>query len=291
MIKQLMKVLVLANQKGGVGKSAVGCQYAFYLNRILSKRILYVDFDHQMNSTKTLKSSGMVSVAGFTASQLLAGQASALPDGDFVLVEGDDVLSSLERQPAEHNNYVNALKQFLEKHADRFDVCVIDTNPNPDIRYAAALVNGDFILSPLELNQEAIDGIGSLLSHKRYGYRKIKEVVNPKLELIGILPNKVEPTPFQKGNFEQLAASSYSRLLIPLEVKGKKGFAFIPTRTAIAEAQAAGCPLWQLRQAVPEDQKGKIDPASMPVRTSARDAWREIKPTFEVITKRMGIEV
>jgi chromosome partitioning protein len=285
-----MKILVLANQKGGVGKSAIGCQLAYFLNLLLKLRILYLDLDHQKNSTKSLMASGKVAVASFTTSQLLAGQGSDLPDGDFVLVAGDDELSTLERQPEKHNDYVNALKQFLEKHADRFDICIIDTNPNPDIRYAAALVNGDFVLSPIQLNQEAIDGIGSLLTHKRYGYRKIKQVVNPKLELIGILPNLVEGTPFQKGNFEQLVAS-FSQLLIPMVAKGKKTFAFIPTRTAIAEAQAAGVPLWQLRQAVPEDQKGTTDPASMPVRTSARDAWREIKPAFEEITKRMGIEV
>lgn len=289
MLKQ-MKILVLANQKGGVGKSAVGCQLAYYLNLLLGLRILYLDFDHQKNSTKSLSSSGKVAVAQFTATQLLAGKAAELPERDFVLVPGDDELSTLERQPEKHNDFVNALQQFLEKHAERFDVCIIDTNPNPDIRYAAALVNGDFVLSPIQLNQEAIDGIGSLLAHKRYGYRKIKQVVNQKLELIGILPNLVEATPFQKSNFEQLVAS-FSQLLIPIVAKGKKSFAFIPTRTAIAEAQAAGVPLWQLRQAVPEDQKGKTDPATMPVRTSARDAWREIKPAFEEITKRMGIEV
>lgn len=284
-----MKTLVLANQKGGVGKSAVGCQYAYYLVH-LGKRVLYLDFDHQMNSTKALVTSGKAAVASFTASQLLAGEVATLPQGDFVIVQGDDVLSTLERQPEKHNDFVNSVKAFLDSVADRFDVCVIDTNPNPDIRYAAALVTGDYVLSPIQLNQEAIDGIGSLLNHKRYGYRKIKQVVNKKLELIGILPNLVESTPFQKANFEQLA-TAFAQLLIPIETKGKKSFAFIPTRTAIAEAQAGGVPLWQLRQAVPEDQKGKIDPATMPVRTSAREAWREIKPAFDEITKRMGIEV
>lgn len=284
-----MKTLVLANQKGGVGKSAVGCQHAYYLVHI-GKRVVYVDLDHQMNSTKAIVTSGKAAIAAFTASQLLAGKATQLPISDFVIVQGDDVLSTLERQPDNHNDYVNALKNFLESISDDFDVCIIDTNPNPDIRYAAALITGDFVLSPIQLNQEAIDGIGSLLNHKRYGYRKIKQVLNPKLELIGILPNLVESTPFQKANFEQLA-TAFSQLLIPLETKGKSTFAFIPTRTAIAEAQAGGVPLWQLRQAVPDAQKGTVDPASMPIRTSARDAWREIKPAFDVINKRMGIEV
>ena len=44
-----------------------------------------------------------------------------------------------------------------------FDVCVIDTNPNPDIRLIAALASADFVLSPIQLNQEAIDGVRALL--------------------------------------------------------------------------------------------------------------------------------
>ena len=284
-----MKTLVLANQKGGVGKSAVGCQFAYYLVH-LGRRVLYLDLDHQMNSSRAIMKSGKAVVATFTASELLSGDANTLPQGAFVLVQGDDVLSTLERQPEKHNDFVNSVKSFLDSVSDRFDVCVVDTNPNPDIRYAAALVTGDYVLSPIQLNQEAIDGIGALLNHKRYGYRKIKQVVNKKLELIGILPNLVESTPFQKSNFEQLAAA-YSQLLIPIERLGKKRFAFIPTRTAIAEAQACGVPLWQLRQAVPDDQKGAPSLASMPIRTSARDAWREIKPVFDEISRRIGIEV
>ena len=284
-----MKTLVLANQKGGVGKSAIGCQFSYYLAQ-LGLRVLNLDLDHQKNSSKPIAMSGRAQIADFTASAVLGGTAGLLPAGQFVLVAGDDALSTLERQPEQHNHFVNALKAFLDAVAPQFDVCVIDTNPNPDIRYAAALITADFILSPIELNQEAIDGIGSLLHHKRYGYRKIKQVLNPSLELIGILPNMVEATPFQKSNFAQLV-SSFAQLLIPLGAVAGGPYACIPTRTAIAEAQAAGVPLWQLRQAVPAAQVGRVLPESMPVRTAARDAWREIKPAFDSIARRMGLAI
>jgi chromosome partitioning protein len=283
-----MKTLVLANQKGGVGKSFVDCQLSYYLVQS-GLRVLNLELDHQKNSSKSISLSGRAQVSGFTASDVLAGRAGEVPDARFVLIAGDDELSSLERQPDRHNDFVNALKTFLDSMSGRFDICVIDTNPNPDIRYAAALITADYLLSPIELNQEAIDGIGSLLHHKRYGFRKIKQVLNERLELIGILPNMVEATPFQKGNFSQLV-TAYSSLLIPVPSAGPQRFAFIPNRTAIAEAQAAGVPLWLLRQAVPDAQIGKIAPDSMPIRTSARDAWREVKPSFETIAKRMGLE-
>ena len=68
----------------------------------------------------------------------------------------------------------------------------------------AALVSADFVLSPIQLNQEAVDGVRALLTHSRVGVYKIEALLNPKLELIGLLPTMVEATPFQRANFRQL---------------------------------------------------------------------------------------
>lgn len=262
-----MKTTVLANQKGGVGKSAVACQWAYYLAS-QDRRVLVLDLDHQRNSTAAVKKSEKADLAPFTSSQLSAERAAELPDAPFVLVPGDDALSWIEREPEKHKAFVNGLKSFLNAVADRFDVCLIDTNPNPDVRYASALVVADYVLSPVQLNQEALDGISALLTHPRYGYAKIKKMLNPSLELIGILPNMVESKPFQRQNFEQLA-NQYAKLLIPMG--GKGGYALIPNRTAVAEAQAAGLFIGEMPK------------------TSARNAWREIRPTFDVLAQRMEL--
>ena len=86
-----MKTLVLANQKGGVGKSSTGTQLAFYASRE-GLRVLYLDLDHQRHSTNPIVRSKLAVVAPFTASQLLRGPLSPLPEGAFVLVAGDDQL-------------------------------------------------------------------------------------------------------------------------------------------------------------------------------------------------------
>ena len=49
-----------------------------------------------------------------------------------------------------------------------------------------------------------MDGVHGLLNHDRVGVRKIKAVLNPRLQLIGLLPTMVEPTPFQKTNLVQV---------------------------------------------------------------------------------------
>lgn len=263
-----MKTTVLANQKGGVGKSAIAVQLAYFFNVIMGKRVLMIDLDHQHNSSKALKTGGIATVSQMPASRLLTHKVDGVEDTEFVLVSADNVeLLKMEKQADKHNGFASHLQAFLHAIDKDFDVCIIDTNPNPDIRQISALVVSDYVLSPLQLNQEAIDGIGDLLNHETIGIRKIKAAINPKLELIGILPNLVEPTPFQRDNLRELS-THFAKLLIPMQ----GGFAAIKKTTAIAEAQAAGVPIWKL---------GK---------TSGRDAWVQMKPVFEKIATIMEIQ-
>ena len=183
-----------------------------------------------------------------------------MPHAPFVLVPSDRGAarcSSASRRCTPRSRATCAA--FLAAVDATFDVCVIDTNPNPDIRVIAALASADFVLSPIQLNQEAMDGVTGLLNHDRVGVRKIKAVLNPKLQLIGLLPTLVEPTPFQKANFLQIVQHYYP-LLIRIG-EGPGDFASMPRRSAIAEAQAQGEVLWEMKK------------------TAARDAWHEIEPS------------
>lgn len=260
-----MKTLVLANQKGGVGKSAVACQFAYYLAELLEKRVLVIDLDHQCNTSRAIRLSSLANVSTVSSSAVLTTKTDAVEveEGRFVLVPGDATLIKMERQADKHNSFATHLNHLIKALDSRFDVCIIDTNPNPDIRVTAALVVAGYVLSPIQLNQEALDGIVGL----RNDVAKVKAALNPKLQLIGILPNLVERTPFQKANFQQLA-EHFSNLMIRLD---NGAMAAIQTRTAVAEAQAAGQPIWKL---------GK---------TSAREAWGQIKPIFDKVAATMGV--
>ncbi len=271
-----MKTLVLANQKGGVGKTAVATLLAHYLRRH-GRRVLVIDLDHQGNLSQALRLSGRAVETSFGASRLLAEPVGApasdgcavtscglaMPQGEFVLVPGDQHLLTLERQPDRHNAFATHLRRCLRSLAARFEVCLVDTNPNPDIRVIAALASADAVLSPIQLNQEAMDGVGGLLNHERVGVRRIKAVLNPGLQLVGLLPVMVEATPFQRANFTQLV-QHYHRLLIRTG-EGPGDFAAIPRRSAVAEAQAAGEVLWEMKK------------------TAARDAYKEVEPSLRVI--------
>ncbi len=264
-----MKILAFANQKGGVGKSAIATQFAHYL-RTRGLSVLVIDLDHQQNTSAPLRLNSGVDVAACTASAVFETDGSPpIPVGPFVLVGGDDCLSTLERQAQNHNAFANRFRSALAAWA-RFDVCIIDTNPNPDIRYATALICATHVLAPVQLNQEAIAGISALLGHPRYGVKRIQASLNPTLKFLGILPNMVEPTPFQRGNLQALA-TNYGNLLLSRRTADGVSFGYIQKRTAIAEAQAAGAFVGDM------------------TKTSARDAWREIKPVFEMVAAGMGL--
>ena len=259
-----MKTLVLANHKGGVGKSAVATLLAQYWHR-QRQRVLAIDMDHQGNFSSTITLSKRASVASITADKLLTTAKVQVTPDQFVLVPASDRLLGLERQPAQHTPFARNLRDFLKAVDDQFDVCVIDNQPNPDIRLIAALATGDFVICPIQLNQEAIDGVRALLHHPRMGFHKIKAVLNPKLHCIGLLPTLVESTPFQRANFLTLVQKYYPMMIALSERPGD--LASIPKRSAIAEAQAEGLLLWEMKK------------------TAARDAWAEIEPSLKRITE------
>lgn len=255
-----MKTLVLANQKGGVGKSAAASLLAHHLAQS-GRRVLAIDFDHQGNFSSTVLLSKRATHAGITSEKLLDDTAARVPVDRFVMVQASDQLMFLERQAAQHTPFARNFRAFLERVDADFDVCIIDTNPNPDIRVIASLASADFVLSPIQLNQEAIDGVRSMLLHPRVGVYRIKAALNAKLELIGLLPTMVEATPYQRANFRQLI-EKYLALMIKIS-NGPGDLASIPKRSAIAEAQASGEILWEMKK------------------TAARDAWKEIEPTLQ----------
>lgn len=269
-----MKTIVLPNQKGGVGKTALATLLARYLAS-RGARVLAIDLDHQGNLSRPLRLSGKVTVAAVTSDQLLTHPDAVVEAAPFVLVPAGPELLRLERQPERHNTFASQLRGFLRRVDADFDACVIDTNPNPDIRVVSALVSADYALAPVQLNQESIEGIVGLLGHERVGIERIRARLNPGLQFLGIVPMLVEPTPFQRRGLAAIVQAPHyvSRLLALVDQPQSGGdYALIPKRSVIAESQASGEALWEM--------KGK---------TAARDAWNEIRPVLDRVGQCMGV--
>lgn len=279
-----MKTLLVTISKGGVGKSMLTCQLARHA-RALGLRVLVVDFDDQVNASRALerKHSDADVVAtrlGLTATELLLrySEDDLGPIPEFALVAGDGALvrefvefARITDPGQAHSRMYMAqanFAAFLGDIAPHFDLCLIDSPPAADIRISISLMEGDAVISPIQLSQESIEGISETLSGQR-GILRIKASGNPNLQFLGFLPNMVESNPKQREALREIA-DHVGEFLLRNE---NEDLVFLPRRAAFADAQEKGALLANLAK----------------TNTAAREAWSITRPIFTLILERIGL--
>lgn len=210
------KILAIANQKGGVGKTTASVNLAHILSR--SQRVLLVDNDPQGNATKCFI------------------HERVPPDSDTLTlysVNPDDPVAPLVIN--DHNENLGLLGTHIHLAAvaertfevifefrarihalrDHYDVIVIDCLPNFGYLLNAALISADYILVPIELDIFALDGLRDLMA----SVERIRNHHNQGLKILGILPNKVHgaKTRIEKQIEDELI-HLYSRLLLDTQI-------------------------------------------------------------------------
>lgn len=247
-----MEIIAVSNQKGGVGKTTVAVHLAIALQEE-GKKVLFVDFDPQGNASDTLLMFGASS--NISASGLFNTVVEAInAEQGITLVPADSALADIERADT---SVLSTLKDNMERVGNSFDYCVIDSPPTLGLRMTAALLVANHVLAPIELEQYSIKGITEMLK-TIFG---VKAKWNPKLNFIGMLPNRYNSrSPAQQETLSNLVAS-HAHLMIAAK---------IGIRSSIPEALGEGIPVWKLRK------------------TSARKAGVEFKEAFALIYEKMG---
>ncbi|NHZ99074.1 ParA family protein [Massilia sp. CCM 8734] len=193
---------VLANQKGGVGKTSVS-RHLIFRALEMKLRTLVIDFDPQANTTKTLlhlaKSAnptlditepGQVSDAGWLTTARLFhkdSKAQPMPVNEYAsLIAADAELVDI----ADYS--LDAIPQprlSLGKFADQYDVCIIDTPPSQGKLLYAALAAANFVISPCTLDEDATDGLAALFQD----IERVRDMEwNSDLKIMGIQINKMD---------------------------------------------------------------------------------------------------
>ena len=230
----MKRVIAIANQKGGVGKTTTAVNLAASL-AATKRRVLLVDLDPQGNATMG---------SGIDKSQLERSSVDVLleevmltdalvtvePGGYQLLPANQDLTAAEVRLLQMPSGRETKLRNALEPIRESFDVILIDCPPALNMLTVNSLVAADSVLIPMQCEYYALEGLSALLGT----VEQIRAAVNPTLEIEGILRTMFDPR-------NNLANEVSAQLITHF---GEKVFrTIIPRNIRLSEAPSFGKPV------------------------------------------------
>ena len=180
------KVIAIANQKGGVGKTTTAVNLSSAL-AVLEKKILLIDADPQANATSGLgvnvdeKNVGTYELLEHTAAVEETIINTSVPHLDLIPSHID--LVAIEIELVDKNQREFMLKKALENVIDTYDFILIDCAPSLGLITLNALTAANSVIIPIQCEYFALEGLGKLLNT----IKSVQKIHNEALDIEGLL--------------------------------------------------------------------------------------------------------
>ena len=180
------RIIAIANQKGGVGKTTTSINLSACLAE-LGKKVLAIDMDPQGNMTSGLGIDK--NNVEYTIYDLIIGEADvekvicteALENLDVLPANVDLSAAEIELIGVDNKEYI--IRDEIEKVKENYDYIIIDCPPSLSMLTINAMTTADTVLVPIQCEYYALEGLSQLI----HTIDLVKERLNPKLEMEGVV--------------------------------------------------------------------------------------------------------